>query len=359
VFSLADRLARQILHAFDSEDAHRLVLKGLRLAPLPAAAPDDPRLRVEAFGLSFANPIGTAAGFDKNAELIDAVPRLGFGFAEIGTVTPRPQPGNPRPRLFRLREDAAAINRLGFNNAGHVAVAARLAVPHTGIVGVNVGANKDSGDRAADYAAGIAAFAGFASYFTINISSPNTPGLRDLQQAAALDGLLARVLEARAAAPRHVPVLLKIAPDLALQDLDDIIAVTRRHAIDGLVVANTTVTRPARLRDRGAAQEAGGLSGRPLFDLSTRVLAETFLRVQGAFPLVGVGGIDSGAAALAKIRAGAALIQLYTGLLYRGFSLIKEIKQHLVTTVARDRLSSIGDVIGLDAAARSAESWPD
>jgi dihydroorotate dehydrogenase len=359
VFSLLDRFARAFLHALDPEDAHRLAIKGLQLAPLPAARPDDPRLEVRTFGLTFRNPIGTAAGLDKNAEAIDPVLRLGFGFAEIGTVTPRPQGGNPRPRMFRLRSDEGVINRLGFNNHGHAEVRARLAARAgpRGIVGLNVGANKEAADRAADYAAGIEAFAGLASYFTINVSSPNTPGLRDLQQAAALDDLLARVMAARggSAAPQ-TPVLLKIAPDLTPGEIDDIVAVARRRAIDGMIVSNTTVARPAGLRDPYTAREAGGLSGRPLFALSTRVLAETYVRVAGAFPLIGVGGIDSGETALEKVRAGATLIQLYSGLIYHGMGLVDEIKRHLAATVPNGR--SFADQVGADAEARTTEPWP-
>jgi dihydroorotate dehydrogenase len=359
VFRLLDRLALAFLHALDPEDAHRLAVKALQFAPLPAARSDDPRLKIEAFGLTFSNPVGTAAGFDKNAEAIDPVLRLGFGFAEIGTVTPHPQDGNPRPRLFRLRSDEGVINRLGFNSRGHADVRARLAARtgRRGIVGVNVGANKDSEDRAGDFVAGVAAFAGLASYFAVNVSSPNTPGLRDLQQAAALDDLLARVMAARdgSAAPR-TPVLLKIAPDLALGDLDDIAAVARRRRIDGMIVSNTTITRPAGLRDPYTAREAGGLSGRPLFALSTRVLAEAYVRVEGAFPLIGVGGIDSGETALAKLRAGATLVQLYSGLIYRGMGLGHEIKRHLAAAVPNGR--SLVDQVGADAAARTAEPWP-
>jgi dihydroorotate dehydrogenase len=358
LFSLIDRLARGVLHAFDPEDAHRLAVRGLQLVPLPTAAADDARLRVKAFGLTFPNPIGTAAGFDKDAEVVDAVLRVGFGFAEVGTVTPRPQGGNPRPRMFRLRADEGVVNRLGFNNAGHAAVRARLAArsPRRGIVGINVGANKDSEDRAGDYVAGIAAFAGLAGYFAVNVSSPNTPGLRDLQQAAALDDLLVRVLAERDNASAGTRVLLKIAPDLSLVDLDDVVAVARRRAIDGMIVSNTTVMRPAGLRDPYTAREAGGLSGRPLFALSTRMLAETFVRVEGAFPLIGVGGIDSGATALEKIRAGATLIQLYSGLVYQGMSLVDEIKRHLLAAARADPLASM---IGADAAARTAEPWPE
>ncbi|MEA2933742.1 MAG: dihydroorotate dehydrogenase, partial [Variibacter sp.] len=311
--ALLDALGRRFLHALDPEAGHGWALRLLPFAPAVRGV-DDSRLAVDAFGLRFPNPIGIAAGFDKNGQVPDALLRQGFGFAEVGTVTPLPQSGNPRPRLFRLPPDAAVINRMGFNNEGHANVRARLAArgSRSGIVGVNIGANKNAGDRAADYVRGIEAFATLASYFVVNVSSPNTPGLRDLQQAAALDDLLVRVIASRNAQPQRRPVLLKIAPDLSLADLDGIVTVARRRAIDGMIVSNTTVTRPAGLLEQGVAKETGGLSGRPLFALSTRVLAETYLRVDGAFPLIGVGGIASGEAALAKIRAGATLVQLYT-----------------------------------------------
>jgi dihydroorotate dehydrogenase len=314
VIALLDRLAAPLLRALEPESAHRLTVEMLKRAPLSRTKTDDERLAVRAFGLNFPNPIGIAAGFDKNAEVPDALLRLGFGFAEIGTVTPRPQPGNPRPRLFRLDADEGVINRLGFNNEGFAAAHARLAArAGGGIVGVNVGANKDAADRIRDYTAGIETFADVASYLTVNISSPNTPGLRDLQRATALDDLLSHALDMRERASQRAarrPVLLKIAPDLSLAELDEVVGVARRHRIDGMVVGNTTVSRPAGLRAMDKTQEAGGLSGKPLFALATRTLAETFVRVEGAFPLIGVGGIDSGTAALAKIRAGAGLIQL-------------------------------------------------
>jgi dihydroorotate dehydrogenase len=263
--------------------------------------------------------------------------------------------------MFRLPADEGVINRLGFNNEGHAAAAARLRarLGRPGIVGVNIGANKDAADRVADYVSGINAFAQLASYFTVNVSSPNTPGLRDLQQAAALDDLLARVLDARdRIGERRVPVLLKVAPDLALQDLDDVVAVARRRAIDGMIVSNTTITRSSVLHDRTVADETGGLSGRPLFALSTRMLAETFVRVERAFPLVGVGGIDSGHAALEKIRAGATLIQLYSPLVYHGVGLIAEIKNHLLAAIRDGSAPSLTATVGADAAARTAEPWP-
>ena len=342
MIGLFDRLSRPFLHALDPEDAHGLTIKGLRYMPVPRAQADDPALAVRAFELNFPNPIGLAAGFDKNAQVPDAALRLGFGFVEVGTITPRPQTGNPRPRVFRLATDEAVINRLGFNNDGAPTVLARLAVrarKHaSGIVGVNIGANRDLDDRTEDYVRLIESFAAVAGYFTINVSSPNTPGLRDLQQANALDSLLGRLIEAREhVRPRSgpTPVLLKIAPDLSLNELDDVVGVARRHRIDGMIVGNTTLARPSSLRDRKKAAEAGGLSGRPLFKLSTRMLAETFVRAEGAFPLIGAGGIDSGPTAIAKIKAGATLVQLYSGLVYRGIGLLTEIKTDLTAALKR------------------------
>jgi dihydroorotate dehydrogenase len=362
VIGFFDRLARPLLRALEAENAHALTLRALKF-PFPRAPADDSRLGVRAFGLNFKNPIGIAAGFDKNAEVPDALLRLGFGFVEIGTVTPLPQGGNPRPRVFRLAADQGVINRLGFNSAGASAVLARLAARADagGIVGINIGANKDSSDRVADYVRLIEALAPVASYITINISSPNTPGLRDLQQASALGDLLARVVTMRNRMVPHAgptPVLLKIAPDLSLGDLDDVVGVARARRIDGMIVSNTTIARPAGLRDRATARQAGGLSGRPLFALATRMLAETYVRVEGAFPLIGVGGIDSGEAVLAKIKAGADLVQLYTGLVYRGLGLLAEIKTTLVRALARERADRLADLVGADAAAVTAEEWP-
>jgi len=365
VIGLFDRLSRPLMRALDPEDAHALAIKALRYMPVSRAAPDVPELAVRAFGLNFPNPVGLAAGFDKNAQVPDALLRLGFGFVEVGTVTPRAQAGNPRPRLFRLETDGAVINRLGFNNQGAPAMLARLAerarARESGIVGVNVGANRDSADRAEDYVRLIESFATVASYFTVNISSPNTPGLRDLQQASALDELLARVIDARERVrPRSgpTPVLLKIAPDLSLIELDDVVGIARKHRVDGMIVSNTTIARPASLRERAKAGEAGGLSGRPLFKLSTRMLAETFVRAEGAFPLIGVGGIDSGPTAIAKIKAGATLVQLYTGLVFRGIALLSEIKADLAAALKRGHRDSLNAMIGVDAAEMTAESWP-
>jgi dihydroorotate dehydrogenase len=345
----------------DAEDAHRLAILALKTLPQPPPTADDARLAIEAFGLRFPNPIGFAAGFDKNAEVPDALTKLGFGFVEVGTLTPKPQAGNPRPRLFRLAADLAVINRLGFNNGGYEAAYRRLAGRRReGIVGVNIGANRESPDRFADYVAGVERFATAADYLTVNISSPNTPGLRDLQAGAALDELVARIIEARdrlAAGGRRTPLLVKIAPDLSLGELDSVVAVARRRGIDGVIVSNTTVTRPAGLRDP-AASEQGGLSGRPLFALATRMLAETFVRVEQALPLLGVGGVDSAETAWQKIRAGATLVQLYTALIFNGFSLVARIKHGLVRKLEAEGQSACAAVVGADAKAIVTEPWP-
>ena len=358
-----DAFSLPLLRWLDPEDAHRLAIQGLKLLPPIRSRADELNLAVRAFGLNFPNPIGMSAGFDKNAEVPDALLRLGFGFVEIGSVTPRPKSGNPRPRLFRLERDEAVINRMGFNNDGAEAVLRRLAsrASHGGIVGVNVGANKDSEDRTADYVRLIETFAPVASYFTVNVSSPNTPGLRDLQQSAALDDLLARVIDARERVRKNAgdsPVLLKVAPDLSLAELDDVVHIARSRRVDGMIVANTTLARPSTLRETSRAGEQGGLSGRPLFRLSTRMVAETYVRVEGAFPLVGVGGIDSGGAALTKIRAGASLIQLYSSLVYKGIGLVDDIKRDLASTLRRTGRDSLSEIVGADAATLTAEDWP-
>lgn len=350
--SLLD-LALPFSRFFAAEDAHRLAIRALSLMPRAAQPADDPRLSVSAFGLNFRNPVGVAAGFDKNAEVPDAVLALGFGFAEAGTLTPKPQAGNPKPRVFRLLRDEAVINRLGFNNEGFYSAVGRLSRRRpNGILGINVGANKDSSDRIADYVAGVETFSPYASYLTINVSSPNTPGLRDLQSAEALDELIKRVLEAREHAVQkgigRKPVLLKIAPDVALGELDDIVEIAKKRAIDGMIVSNTTITRPASLRDSNA-REQGGLSGKPLFSLSTRILAETYLRAERAFPIVGVGGVDSAETAWRKIRAGATLVQLYTGMVYKGFGIARDIKAGLSQFLDRGKHRSIQDVVGLSA----------
>jgi dihydroorotate dehydrogenase len=358
-----DTFSLPLLRWLDPEDAHRLAVQGLRFLPPVKPRADDAKLAVRAFGLNFPNPIGMAAGFDKNAEVPDALLRLGFGFVEIGTVTPRPQSGNPRPRLFRLDRDEGVINRMGFNNDGAETVLRRLAsrAHLAGIVGVNVGANKDSPDRVADYVRLIETFAPLASYFTVNVSSPNTPGLRNLQQGHILDDLLAKVIDARKRVREKAgdtPVLLKIAPDLSLAELDEVVHVARSRRVDGMIVANTTVARPSTLREAARAKEQGGLSGRPLFRLSTRMVAETYVRVEGAFPLIGVGGIDSGGAALTKIRAGASLIQLYSSLTYKGLRLVEDIKSDLASTLLRTGRESLSEIVGADAATITAEDWP-
>jgi dihydroorotate dehydrogenase len=363
MIGLLDRLARPLLYALDPEDAHRLAIRMLQVIPMPPPAEDDKRLAMRVFGLNFSNPIGIAAGFDKNAEIPDVLLRAGFGFVEVGTITPVPQLGNPRPRLFRLDADQAVINRLGFNSEGADAVLRRLAAraPAGGIVGINVGANKDAADRVADYVRLIERFAAVASYVTVNISSPNTPGLRDMQQATVLDDLLARVIEARdRVAPNAgpTPVLLKIAPDLALTDLDDVVGIARARRADGMIVGNTTVTRPAGLRDKAKAEQAGGLSGRPLLALADRMLAETYVRVEDVFPLIGVGGIDSGTSALGKMRAGASLVQVYSGLVFRGLSLVAEIKRAILAALECDHVESLTEYVGSEAAAVTAEPWP-
>jgi dihydroorotate dehydrogenase len=358
-----DTLSLPLLRWLDPEDAHRLAIQGLRLLPPLRTRADDAKLAVRAFGLNFPNPIGMSAGFDKNAEVPDALLRLGFGFVEIGTVTPKPQSGNPRPRLFRLERDEAVINRLGFNNDGAEPVLRRLASRANlgGIIGVNVGANKDSPDRVADYVRLIETFAPVASYFTVNVSSPNTPGLRNMQQAHILDDLLAKVIDARErvrAKAGDSPVLLKIAPDLSLAELDEVVHVARSRRVDGMIVANTTVGRPSSLRETARAKEQGGLSGRPLFRLSTRMVAETYVRAEGAFPLIGVGGIDSGGAALTKIRAGASLIQLYSPLVFKGLGLVDDIKNDLASTLLRTGREQLSEIVGADAATITAEDWP-
>jgi dihydroorotate dehydrogenase len=354
VIGMGWALTRPLLQSLDPEAAHRLTVAALHLLPLRSGGRDDPRLAVRAFGLTFPNPLGIAGGFDKHAEAPDALLGLGFGFAEVGTVTPRPQAGNPRPRVFRLPQEAAIINRYGFNSEGHAAVVRRLTrrAGRGGIVGVNIGANRDATDRVADYVAGVEAFAALATYLVVNVSSPNTPGVRDLQATEALDALLARVLEARdRAAERHgrKPVLLKIAPDLGEADLDAIVAVAASQRIDGMIVSNTTVARPLRDPASAHAGEMGGLSGRPLFPRSTQVLAQAFLRADGRFPLVGVGGIDSAEAAYAKVKAGATLLQLYTALVFEGPGLIAAIKRGLASHLARDGYEHLADAVGTEA----------
>jgi dihydroorotate dehydrogenase len=343
-------LATGLLKRLAPETAHRatLALTHLAMPLLPRAPADDPRLAVSALGLAFPNPVGLAAGFDKDALVPDAMARFGFGFVECGTVTPRPQAGNPRPRLFRLREDRAVINRMGFNNRGVDAMARRLGHRRgRAILGINIGANKDSADRSADYACAFDALARFASYVAINVSSPNTPGLRGLQNRDELERLLALLTGARARGPRPVPLLLKIAPDLDPAAADDIAAVTLASGIDGLIVSNTTIARPASLASPNR-DETGGLSGAPLFAPSTALLRAMRARLGAGPVLVGAGGIASGADAYAKIRAGATLVQLYTALVYEGPGLVARIKRELLACLAADGFAAISEAVGAD-----------
>ncbi|WP_430910811.1 quinone-dependent dihydroorotate dehydrogenase [Methylobacterium sp. sgz302541] len=348
-------LVRPLLHAVDAETAHGLTLRGLSLLPPARPGADDPCLAVDLLGLRFPNPVGLAAGFDKGAVVPDALLGLGFGFVEVGGVVPLPQPGNPKPRVFRLPRDGAVINRFGLNSEGLDVVAGRLAARRHrgGIVGVNIGANKEAADRLADYAACARRLAPLADFITVNVSSPNTPGLRDLQGEAFLDALLARVAAARDEAGTATPILLKIAPDITLDTLDAICATVLARGVAALVVSNTTIARPASLRETALAGETGGLSGRPLFGPATRLLAETHLRVGGRIPLIGVGGIDSAEAAWTKIRAGASLVQLYSALVYAGPGLVDEIKRGLVSRLTAEGLSSLREAVGRDAAALS------
>jgi dihydroorotate dehydrogenase len=335
----------------DPEDAHRLTLTGLKIGLGPHGdAALDPILATVIAGLSLPNPVGLAAGFDKDAEAAGAMLRAGFGFVECGTTTPRPQPGNPRPRLFRLTEDRAVINRMGFNNRGLEHFAAALAArPRVGVVGANVGANKDSADRTADYLQGLRRLWPLADYFTLNVSSPNTPGLRDLQAREALTDLLGAVREARAGltagSAGERPVFLKVAPDLAEEEAADIVEAAVTFGLDGLIVSNTTIARPTSLRsaDRG---ETGGLSGAPLFGPSTRMLRLFHQLAAGRIALIGVGGIASAADAYAKIRAGAAVVQFYSALVYEGPGLVERINRGLAERLRADGFRSLGEAVG-------------
>ena len=345
------RVAGPVLERLPAETAHRAAINALKIAPPSKPPPSDPRLAVEILGLRFPNPLGLAAGFDKNAEVPGAMLKLGFGFVEVGTLTPKPQDGNARPRLFRLREDAAVINRFGFNNDGFERARARLlrrSPAGAGLMGVNIGANRDATDRVEDYVLGVKTFAPLADYLTINISSPNTPGLRDLQRREALDDLIRRVVAARDETEPRRPLLIKIAPDLDVRGLEDIIATALSHRIDGLIVSNTTIARPASLSSKNRA-ESGGLSGRPLFEPSTRLLARAYLLAGGTMPLIGCGGVEDARTALAKIEAGASLVQLYTGLALKGAGVIEEILGGLARAVHERGLARIGELVGARA----------
>jgi dihydroorotate dehydrogenase len=343
---LLERIGRRALFAFDPETAHGLSIAALKSdLPICAKPKPDARLAVRAAGLDFPNPLGMAAGYDKNAEVPDALLALGFGFAEVGTVTPLPQPGNPRPRIFRLASDQAVINRLGFNNEGHARAHQRLSARagRGGIVGVNIGANKDSPDRIADYEAGVRKLADVASYLTVNISSPNTPGLRGMQERQALAELLSRVMAARDLESRKVPVFLKIAPDLGETELADIAAEVLASRVEGVIVSNTTLAR-TNLHGSVHRDEAGGLSGRPLFERSTAVLARMRRLLGPDVALIGVGGVDSTEAALDKIRAGADLVQLYTGMIFGGPSLPGRIASGLSAFCEREKIASVAEI---------------
>ena len=350
ILSLFDQFGLAALHKLDAETAHGVTIKALKSGLLPACnSPKDARLKRTLWDLEFANPIGMAAGFDKDGDVPDEVLRLGFGFTEIGSVTPLPQPGNPKPRVFRLPSDEGVINRFGFNNKGHQALLAKLQARagRPGIVGINVGANKDASDRIADYVKGIETFADHASYFTVNISSPNTPGLRDLQARASLEELLSGVMAARDAATdrigRMVPVLLKIAPDVDEATLDDVCEVVLANKVDGMIVSNTTISREG-LKSGAVANEVGGLSGRPVFLKSTIMLPKTRKRVGPDLPLIGVGGIDSAETAWTKITAGADLLQLYSSMVYKGPRLANTIVKGLIARLDREGIASLRDV---------------
>ena len=345
--------ARPLLHRLDPETAHNLTLWGLvrGLGPRQGKA-DDPILASELWGRPFANPFGIAAGFDKNAEVMAPLLALGFGFVEVGSITPRPQPGNPKPRIFRLPEDRAVINRLGFNNQGLEAAKQRLQdyrAAGGGPLGINLGKNKDTENAADDYSLGAAALAPLADYLVINVSSPNTPGLRALQSRTALAELVAAVQDTLAAIPveNRPPLVLKIAPDLTEADKADIAAVALERGLEGLTVSNTTIERPSDLVSAHAA-ESGGLSGAPLLAPSTRVLGDIYRLTEGRIPLIGVGGVASGADAYAKIRAGASLVQLYTALVYQGPALVPRLKKDLAELLRRDGFNRLSEAVGAD-----------
>ncbi len=343
-----ERIGLACLHRIDPETGHSLSIKALNWGLTPRGpAPTSSRLRTTIAGLDLPNPVGLAAGFDKNATAIAPLLKSGFGFIEVGAATPLPQPGNPRPRLFRLTSDRASINRFGFNNDGAQAIAARLAQrPKQGVVGLNLGANKTSSDRAADYASVFRTCAAHVDFVTVNVSSPNTEKLRDLQGKAALSGLLQGVMEVRDGLSRPVPVFLKIAPDLTPDELSEIAEVVRDTKTDAIIATNTTLDRTGLTSPH--KDEAGGLSGQPLFERSTRVLAQLSQMTDGKTPLIGVGGISNAEQAYAKIRAGASAVQIYTALVYGGFSLVGDIVRGLDDLLERDGFANVADAVGTD-----------
>ena len=340
-------LAMPVLRRMEAERAHRLAILAMRLglaAENPAA--DPAVLATTVAGLTFTNPIGLAAGFDKDAVALRALMRMGFGFVEVGTVTPRPQAGNPRPRLFRLPEDGAVINRMGFNNAGITAFAAHLSgIRRIVPVGANIGVNKEGAEPERDYPDLLRIVAPLADYVTVNVSSPNTPGLRDLQSEARLAAILSAM---RAAVPASPPIFVKVAPDLSVAGLEAVVETAIAHGIAGLILTNTTISRPASLHSAAAAQ-TGGLSGKPLFDLSTAMLARARLSARGRLALIGVGGVGTGAEALAKLRAGADLVQVYTAFTYGGPSVIARIKTELALALRAAGVTRIAEVVGAEA----------
>jgi dihydroorotate dehydrogenase len=344
-------LFRNLLFRLDAERAHGLALAALKYTPL-AGAPDPAggALTTQVAGITFPNPVGMAAGFDKDGEVPDALLGLGFGFAEVGSITPLPQDGNPKPRLFRLVEDRAVINRMGFNNKGAVAAEARLRarLARGGVVGINIGANKDAVDRIADYATGARLFAPLASYLAVNISSPNTPGLRALQDESALTDLLDRVIAARDETGFTPPVFLKVAPDLEPADIEAIARIALSRRLGALIVSNTTISRPALASAHGS--ETGGLSGAPLRDLAQQRLVDFRRATGGQIPLVGVGGIATAQDAYARIRAGASLVQLYSAMVYEGHGMARKITRGLKGLLARDGFASPDEAVGVDVA---------
>jgi|TARA_A100001391_G_scaffold103323_1_gene68843 dihydroorotate dehydrogenase len=341
------KLAQDALMRMDAETAHRATINALKFGLAPSGAPSQENLATRFCGLDLPNPIGMAPGFDKNAEVFGPLAKAGFGFVEVGTVTPRPQQGNPTPRVFRIPDALGVVNRLGFNNEGHEAAFERLKDRTPGqTVGVNIGANKDSEDFVADYVAGVKTFSPLADYLTANVSSPNTPGLRNLQAEDALRRLLAALVETRATQPRQTSILLKIAPDLDETEMDSIARTVLESGIDGLIVSNTTISRDA-VAGLENAEETGGLSGRPLFNLATRRLAQMRLRLGPDFPLIGVGGIHSAQSAIAKFEAGANVVQLYSALVYGGLEMIEEIKSGLSHAVIERRLANVSGLTGV------------
>ncbi|WP_299346334.1 quinone-dependent dihydroorotate dehydrogenase [uncultured Maritalea sp.] len=347
-------LSRDGLLKLDPEIAHQLTIKAIKLGAVAPQENKDPDFfKTEIAGLSLKNPIGMAAGLDKNAEVSNQLSDIGFGFAEVGTITPRPQDGNPKPRLFRVPQAQGIINRMGFNNEGHLVAYERLTNnKQAGVtIGVNVGANKDSDDFVADYVEGVTRFAPIADYLTVNISSPNTPGLRDLQSGEALKRLLGEALNARAKDCVRVPVFLKLAPDLNEAEMDEVVSVIKQVDLDGLIISNTTLSRD-QVAGLPNADEAGGLSGKPLFNFSTMRLAQMRMRVGGDMPIVGVGGIHSAQSAIAKLAAGANAIQLYSALVFGGMELLRDIKDGMAVKVRKDKLQSVGQLTSTDV-----ESW--